>query len=212
MWENFQAADEALLRLINGQGASSALDLTMALISDFGLFKIPLLFAGIILGIFGKFRERMLLVLVGLCVLIGDAGISRGLKEWVRRPRPMDVLEGIRIVKVDAVQWSQPDPSKTKGRSFPSSHTCNNVALALVVTFLYGRRSAWIWLWPLLMSYSRVYTGSHYPSDVIVSWGLALAYTGGILWICEKGWQRIGAKIFPQFYAQHPRLMVAPSL
>jgi undecaprenyl-diphosphatase len=209
MWQNLIAADEALLRLINGKGANPALDFLMAAISDFGFFKIPLFLAVVVLAGFGKFRERTLLVLLGLCVLIGDAGISKGLKEWVRRPRPADVLSDVRLVKMDSVRWSQPDLANSKGRSFPSSHTCNNVALALVVTCVYGRRWAWIWIWALLMSYSRIYTGSHFPSDVLASWGLALIYTGAILWICEKGWQWAAPRKFPQLYARHPRLIFA---
>ncbi|MEK7816968.1 MAG: phosphatase PAP2 family protein, partial [Actinomycetota bacterium] len=52
-------------------------------------------------------------------------------------------------------------------KSFPSSHAAMSFAAACTLTWLYTP------LWPLyfavafLMSWSRVYTGVHYPSDVL---------------------------------------------
>jgi membrane-associated phospholipid phosphatase len=55
---------------------------------------------------------------------------------------------------------------------FPSSHATNHFSLALFSAVTLGRRVKWIWpvalCWALLVSYSQVYVGVHYPLDVTV--------------------------------------------
>ncbi len=56
-------------------------------------------------------------------------------------------------------------------RSFPSSHAASMATLATVFfAFTQGRRR-WLWyLIPLVIGYSRIYLGYHYPSDVAGGW------------------------------------------
>lgn len=60
---------------------------------------------------------------------------------------------------------------KCGGRyGFISSHAANSFGLA---TFLfmalrqYYRQMGWIWFWAVLVSYSRIYLGVHYPGDIL---------------------------------------------
>lgn len=198
--------DLQLLHLINAVWFHPALDPVMAVASSFVLFKIPLAIGVVALLIWGGFRERLFLVLMILCVLLGDAVIDGGLKKIVLRPRPHEYLENVRIVDLHEVKWSHPS-GKPGGRSFPSGHAFNNIAVALVATVLYGRWAYLLWPWAMLVSYSRVYTGSHHPSDVFLSWLMALAYTWFILKLTEWCWQRWGGRVCPKLYAQHPQLI-----
>lgn len=55
--------------------------------------------------------------------------------------------------------------------SFPSNHAANHFALAMFM-FLTLKRpfGKWMWvtfLWALLVSYAQIYTGQHYPSDIV---------------------------------------------
>lgn len=206
MWTTFQSWDLQWLHLINGVWTHPLLDRVMAVASSFALFKIPLAIGVVALLIWGGFRERLFLVLMIFCVLIGDTAIDGGLKKIVQRPRPHEYIEKVRIVDLNEVQWSQPH-AHPGGKSFPSGHAFNNVAIALVATVLYGRWAWLLWPWAFLVSYSRVYVGSHHPSDVIASWGLSLIYTWIVLLVAEWCWQRWGARVFPKLHAAHPRLI-----
>jgi undecaprenyl-diphosphatase len=195
-----------LLHQINLVWGVPWLDGPMAVVSSFGLFKIPLVMAVLALAVWGGFRERALLVLMTLCLLIGDAGINWTIKRHVNRPRPHESISGLRVVDVGTVRLSQAGESRG-GNSFTSGHACNNVALALVVTLLYGMRLGGpAWLWAALVSYSRIYTASHYPSDILGSWLISPLYTLAICYSAAWLWRKNGARWFPVVWPQHPDL------
>lgn len=52
---------------------------------------------------------------------------------------------------------------------FPSCHAANTFALALFLSLLFKNRLFTIAIlsWSLLVSYSRIYLGVHYPSDIL---------------------------------------------
>ena len=171
-----------VLRMVNQEGANSFLDWFFSRMAAPSIFIVP----GILLGVFllwkGGIRGRFFLGVMALALLVGDAGIVNGLKKAVNRPRPHESVEGVRLVTKEEVRISHPQEIVTKGRSFPSGHVCNNVALAMVVVVVYGRSYRWIYLWALLMGWNRIYLGVHFPSDVLFSAVLSVAYTTVILW------------------------------
>jgi undecaprenyl-diphosphatase len=81
--------------------------------------------------------------------------------------------------------------------SFFSGHAANTMAVA---TFLYlnlkryFKYLGFLFLWPLIFAYSRIYLGLHYPLDIISGYicGLIL---GSLMF---KGYQTLQKKYFPQ--------------
>ncbi|MDX6767716.1 MAG: phosphatase PAP2 family protein [Candidatus Methylacidiphilales bacterium] len=203
--------DIAVLRWINTTATHPILDYVLSLIADTDTMIWLLAPTVIAVAVWGGFKGRVFLVLMILCLLIGDAGINWAIKTTVNRPRPHQTLENVRRVKLTSpttyrVQWSEPGPVKN-GRSMTSGHTCNNVALALLLTLLYGRWGALAWIWAAAMGYSRIYSGDHYPSDVLVSALVACAYTGLICCAACWLWHKGAPRLLPKTYARHPHLL-----
>jgi undecaprenyl-diphosphatase len=53
---------------------------------------------------------------------------------------------------------------------FPSCHAANSFGLAFFLVLYFKSRilSIFIMVWAVLVSYSRIYMGVHYPSDIVV--------------------------------------------
>ena len=70
---------------------------------------------------------------------------------------------------------------------FVSSHASNAFAVAVFTSFFFTRR--WITslmvVWALIISYSRIYLGVHYPLDVIVG-GLSGCVAGSLMFYLDQ--------------------------
>ena len=92
------------------------------------------------------------------------------LKPLVGRVRPYEVIEGLKLIGKRAT-----DPS------FPSGHTAASIASAVALCrFLKKRYSIPLLALALLIGFSRLYIGIHYPTDVLMGLldGIALGIAG----------------------------------
>lgn len=55
--------------------------------------------------------------------------------------------------------------------SMPSSHASNHFGLAMlwfwIIWYLKGKRWNWVWLWAGIICYAQIYTGKHFPFDIL---------------------------------------------
>jgi len=120
----------------------------------YGDIGIPagLLAAGII-GNDRQMRENALYVASSTAITYG---LNQLIKIIVKRPRPF--VQNIKIVPVYRAQEY----------SFPSGHTSSTIATATALSMAYPKWYviAPAFLWAGSVSYSRMYLGVHYPTDV----------------------------------------------
>lgn len=72
---------------------------------------------------------------------------------------------------------------------FASSHASNSFALALAFTLINKKDVRWkyfLFLWAILVSYSRIYVGVHYPTDLLAGAIVGLLVTLSIYFITLK--------------------------
>jgi undecaprenyl-diphosphatase len=161
------AADAALFRLINGQGQNLLFDWFMPFMTELKNFT----FALIALGIWILWKERkaglIFLLFTGLTLTITDQLSSQVLKEIIGRVRPCHVLENVHMLTDCNTSYS-----------FPSSHAVNIFAAAWFLAQPLGRAAPVFFGIAVIVAYSRVYIGIHYPFDVMggAAIGLLIAW------------------------------------
>lgn len=118
-----------------------------------------------------KGRLRLCLGLLGglaLCVLFADRISVELFKEVFQRYRPTHNLE-IRDL-VHTVIQSNGEAYLGGKFSFVSSHATNVTAIAVFAWLhlkRYNRYWSLLFIWAVIVSYTRIYLGVHYPADLV---------------------------------------------
>jgi undecaprenyl-diphosphatase len=116
-----------------------------------------------------NFRGKSWLMLVFLVIgLVVSDQICNILKEIVQRYRP-GYDPGIKDLTHIVLR-------KGGEYGFPSSHAANTFFTMTFTGYLFRNRISLIVLliWSLLVSYSRIYVGAHFPLDILTGWILGI--------------------------------------
>ena len=172
--------DKTLLFLINREWTNPALDVLMATVTNFSVF-LPFIVAGAaLLWWRGGFRDRSFVVATA-CILASPDGVFT------------QVPAGLLV-----------DGTRAKRLLIVASGLLVATGCLLIVVFpqFYAVVAA-------LVSYSRVYCWSLWPSDVFISAALGLVFAWSLLEGFAVLYQMLGSRFFTRFHAKHPRLVPA---
>jgi len=162
--------DRTLFERINGQWTHPWLDQVFPVLTDLHqIWWISfLLLPAIVLFWIWRQRARSAVFLLMLisAIALSDMVSYRIIKPSINRSRP----------EFSGVQVQLRTHSHT-GRSFPSNHAANNFAAATILTVAFPTFAPAFFAAALIVAYSRIYVGVHYPLDVIggASLGIAMA-------------------------------------
>lgn len=112
-------------------------------------------------------KTRKAGIAIGVALLLSLIINNFILKNLVARIRPYDVIEGLEILI-----------ARPKDFSFPSGHTGSSFAAATVIYRCLGKRyGVPAVILAILIGFSRLYIGVHYPLDVLA--GVVIGYVIG---------------------------------
>ncbi len=160
-------AELKLTYLITNTWSHPKVDKMMIIISNPYRWLMPLLTFALVL-IYIDWQSALLALLIGgLGASIADGINSRFLKKITDRVRPGKQYDDIRSLGV----------MNHGKKSFPSNHASNTMAFAIALSFIYSWLAWFMIPLSLLVGYSRIYCGAHFPLDVVAGWG------HGALWV-----------------------------
>ncbi len=161
--------DESLFRFLNDipAGLASVLTPLSRLFLPAGILVVIVLAVVYVVA-----RNRSVMPVAAGAIAAGAAwGLADLTKALFGRPRPYEVLAG-------AVLRQHP----AHGMSFPSSHTAVTVAVVIALVPFLPRALAGVAIaYAVLVGWSRVYLGVHYPLDILGGAGVGIAVGGVIL-------------------------------
>ncbi|BAZ22360.1 phosphoesterase [Kalymmatonema gypsitolerans NIES-4073] len=170
VWENEGGFpwDVPLLLAVHST-ANPQLDVVVTMLTKLGVFWGVFPIATVTaLVLFNRRRWRSLTYLI--VTLLGSIIINRTAKVLLHRVRPH--------------LWESPAPEFDYG--FPSGHAMSSMTfVAVLVILTWGSRWRWLVLivgaiFVLVIGWTRLYLGVHYPSDILAGWMVSVGWAIGV--------------------------------
>ena len=174
MLDILQSVDMNLIIWIHQYFSNNLFDIFMPFITNKNNWTLPIIGLIFILGFFSGQRGKIALTILIISLSFTDAICAQILKPFFERIRPSHLnIEDINLLISKGGKWSM-----------PSNHAANMFSLAIVLSYFYKKYKPLLLLLAILISFSRIYVGVHFPGDVIVGGciGFFISSTLLILW------------------------------
>lgn len=168
MMEYLYGLDVGLFHWLNAVLIHPFADIVMAAVTSSRNWMPVFVLGLVFLSWKGGAKGRLCVFALVVTVCVSDPVNSRIIKPAFSRVRPSHALIDARVIVPD-----------NGGASFPSSHAANMFAAAFLLSRFYARRTLLWYAVAVLVAYSRVYVGVHYPSDVVAGACVGI----GIAWV-----------------------------
>ena len=179
--------DREVFIFLNNLGTDSWDGFWLFITKQLNWIPVFLIFFYLIFKHYGWRHALLIIGMIALLILITDQTTNHLFKYRFERLRPGSdpALDGlIRAVKT------------SKTFSFISGHASNSMAAAFFLYIVLRSRVKYIgfiFIWPFIFAYSRIYLGLHYPGDILIGylWGILMAL------LVLQLYKRLRDKYFP---------------
>ena len=187
MLEKILCLDTKLFIYLNGLGSETYYGLWLFITKQSNWIPLFLLMGYVVFKKLGAKQTLYLLLFVAALLTLTDQ-ITNVFKNGFQRLRPCNNPEINSFIRVVQIRNSF---------GFFSGHAANTMAVATFLYLNFKRQIKYLgflFLWPLVFAYSRIYLGLHYPLDIIM--GYLCGFIFGFLMF--KIYKAAQLKYFPQ--------------
>ena len=170
--------DRELFIFLNSLGSEKFDGIWLFITSQVNWIPVFLIFAYLVFKHLGWKHSVLVLVMIALLITLTDQTTNL-FKNSFERLRPGSNPDLAHLIRAIITR---------KSFSFISGHASNSMASAMFLYMVlkpHVKYMGFIFLWPLIFAYSRIYLGLHYPLDIFCGyiWGILMAL---IMWEIYK--------------------------